>query len=478
MAQTPTQLPFSRVHIIGIGGTGMSGIALVLHERGCTVTGSDLKSSRYVRELEAAGIEVHVGHDAATVDEVKPDVVVVSTAIPETNVEVIRARELGIEVWPRAKMLPVLSRGHVTVAVSGTHGKTTTSSMVTTMLDRMGLDPSFLVGGIVEGYEVSARSGSSKYYVAEADESDGSFLYFDPSVVVVTNIEADHLDHYGTLENVERAFCQFMSSVHEDGTVVVCGENPHAVELARSCGRNVVTYGFAGDGDFDYTCEAEPANRSIESHLRVRLSDGREEPVTIHANPGRHNMLNATAAIAVADVLGLDAGAAARALSTFQGVRRRFTHVADIDGVTVVDDYGHHPTEIAATLSAARGLGYDRVVIVFQPHRYSRTAALAAQFGRAFDDADVLYVMDVFSAGEMPIPGISGKTVVGEVVSEGSVGEVSYVPSRRELTARLVADLRPGDLLVTMGAGDVTLVGPSFVEARRESDAAAPACEG
>ena len=478
MATTEKKLPFSRVHIVGIGGAGMSGIALVLHERGCTVTGSDLKSSRYVRELEAAGIEVHVGHDAATIDAVRPDVVCVSTAIPETNPEVIRARELGIEVWPRAKMLPALSIGRTTVAVSGTHGKTTTSSMIATMLDRMGLDPSFLIGGFVEGYDTNARSGSSEYYVAEADESDGSFLHFDPNVVVITNIEADHLDHYGTLANVEHAFVQFMETVGEDGRVVICGEKPHNLELARQSGRAFVSYGFEGDGAFDYTCVPEPSHHTIESHLTVRLPNEREVKVTIHANPGRHNMLNATAAIAAADVLGLDVEAAARALSEFKGVQRRFTHVGDIDGVTVVDDYGHHPTEIAATLAAAHDLNYDRVVVVFQPHRYTRTKALADQFAHAFDDADVLYVMDVFSAGEMPIPGISGKTVANEVVSGGGVDEVHYVPSRRKLAATLAQEVRPGDLLVTMGAGDVTLVGPAFIEARKEADAAAQAADG
>lgn len=477
MASTATNLPFTRVHIIGIGGAGMSGIALVLHERGCHVTGSDLKSSRYVRELEAAGIEVHIGHDAATIDEVNPDVVVVSTAIPETNPEVIRARELAIDVWPRAKMLPVLSLGHTTVAVSGTHGKTTTSSMIATMLSTMQLDPSFLVGGIAEGFGTNAHSGKGSYYVAEADESDGSFLHFDPNIAVITNIEADHLDHYGSLEHVEQAFVQFMKSVGPDGTVVICGERPHALELARQSGRHVASYGFAGDGSFDYMCIPHENQHSIESHLSVQLPDNRQVEITIHANPGRHNMLNATAAIAVADILGLDVTVAARALSTFKGVRRRFTHIADIDGITVIDDYAHHPTEITATLSAAHELGFKRVVVVFQPHRYSRTAALAPQFGSAFKDADVLFVMDVFSAGELPIPGISGKTVVGEVVGQGSVGDVRYIPSRRELTKTLVRELQAGDILITMGAGDVTLVGPAFVEARTDSDEQTSATE-
>lgn len=469
MASTSAQLPFERVHIIGIGGAGMSGIALVLHERGIAVTGSDLKYSHYVRELEAAGIKVYVGHEASTIDAVKPDVVVISTAIPESNVEVVRARELGIDVWPRAKMLPALSLGHTTVAVSGTHGKTTTSSMITTMLDKMDLDPSFLIGGFVEGYGTNAHSGKSEYYVAEADESDGSFLFFAPTVVVVTNIEADHLDHYGTIENLEHTFGQFMDGVGENGCVVACGEDERVRKVAATCKRKVVTYGFEGAGDFDYVCVPEQSHHTIESHFSVKTPSGKTVAVTIQANPGRHNMLNATAAIAAADALGLDVEKAAAALSQFRGVKRRFTHVADIDGITVVDDYGHHPTEIAATLSAAHDLSYDRVVVVFQPHRYSRTANLAHEFGCAFDNADVLYVMDIFSAGEMPIPGISGKTVAHEVSANGKAGEVNYVPNRRELTQRLVAEVKPGDLLITMGAGDVTLVGPAFVEAKQEA---------
>ena len=456
-------------HFIGIGGAGMSGIALVLHERGCRVTGSDLKSSHYVRELEAAGIPVRVGHDAATIDEAMPQVVVTSTAIPETNPEVVRARELGIPIWPRAKMLSWLSGTQRTIAVAGTHGKTTTSSMVATMLDKMGLDPSFLIGGVVEGYGTNGRNGSGEHFVCEADESDGSFLYLDPSVVVVTNIEADHLDHYGTLENIERTFCTFMGLVGEEGTVVVNGDVPRYVELARSTGRRVLTYGF--DPSCDYVCLLEDSHHALASTFSVRLPGGEKDVrVTISSNPGRHNMANATAAIAVADALGLDVAAAASALSQFKGARRRFTHVGDVAGVTVVDDYGHHPTEISVTLGAAADLGFDRIVCVFQPHRYSRTQALAKEFGRAFDSADVLRVMDVFSAGEMPIPGVSGKTVANAVRADGHVADVAYVPSRRELIEGLCETCRPGDLLITQGAGDVTTVGPDFIAAMRERE--------
>lgn len=458
------QPAFKSIHFIGIGGAGMSGIALVLHERGFQVTGSDLKTSRYVRELSRAGIDVRVGHDPATIDEIKPDVVVISTAIPESNVEVVRAHELGIPVWPRHKILPVLSAGYTTVAVSGTHGKTTTSSMVATMLDGMALDPSFLIGGIVEGFGISARSGEGPYFVSEADESDESFLNFSPTIAIVTNVEADHLDHYGTLEKVEEAFCRFMASVGEDGTVIVCGENPHLVELARSTGRRVLTYGF-GDGN-DTRVVAGPSKHTIGSTFNVTLPDGSAHEVSIKNNPGRHNMLNASAALTAAFVLGLDTDAAARALSTFEGVRRRFTHVGDVDGITLVDDYGHHPTEVRATLHAAKSLDFERVVTVFQPHRYTRLQALADDFADAFADADVVMLIDVFPAGEMPIPGVTSKMLADKVAERHPDKSVFYVPDHASLMELLDEQLRPHDLFITMGAGDVTTVGPEYLEHR------------
>lgn len=302
-SQTATSAPkFKSAHFIGIGGAGMSGIALVLHERGYAVTGSDLKTSRYIRQLTRAGVKVHVGHEAATIDEVKPDVVVVSTAIPESNPELVRARELGIPVWPRAKMLSALGHGYTTVAVAGTHGKTTTSSMCATMLDRMGLDPSFLIGGIVEGYDTNGKNGSGDYFVAEADESDSSFLFLNPNVVIVTNVEADHLDHYSGIEEIEATFAKFMSLVGEDGTVIVCGEDPHLVELAKSTGRHVLSYGFAESNDV--VC-VHPDVKGIQSDFIVRFEDGTEHAVEIKSNPGRHNMLNATAVLTVAHVLAL-----------------------------------------------------------------------------------------------------------------------------------------------------------------------------
>ena len=453
-------------HFIGIGGAGMSGIALVLHERGCKVTGSDLKASHYVRELLDAGIEVTIGHDAATIDAAAPTVVVTSTAIPETNPEVVRARELGIPIWPRAKMLSWLSMtANVTVAVAGTHGKTTTSSMVATMLDRMGWDPSFLIGGVVEGYDTNGKNGSGGYFVCEADESDGSFLFLDPTVVVVTNIEEDHLDHYGTLENIEKTFCTFMNLVGDEGTVVIFGDDPHYVELAASTGRHVVTYGF--EDSCDYVCVPGP-RAGLSSELDVCTPSGETVHVTIRSNPGKHNLANATAAIAVADVLGANLSEAGAALSEFRGARRRFTQVGNVNDIYVVDDYAHHPTEIDKTLLAASELGFNRVIAVFQPHRYSRTQALEKEFATAFDHADALIVLDVFAAGETPIPGISGKTVANQVRKNGNVPDVNYIPGRRAVLNMLVERCRPGDLVIMLGAGDITTLAPAFIADLKE----------
>ena len=359
-------------------------------------------------------------------------------------------------------MLSELGQGYTTIAVAGTHGKTTTSSMVATMLDRMKLDPSFLIGGIVEGYDTNGRNGQGEYFVAEADESDSSFLYLDPDVVVVTNIEADHLDHYSSLEEIEETFAKFMSLVGEEGTVVVCGDNPHVAELARSTGRRVVTYGT--DAANDVVCTPHAHEHALEGACTVALPDGTTHEVVIKSNPGTHNLLNATAALVVAWVLGLDAHAAAEALSGFAGVRRRFTRVGDIDGITVVDDYGHHPTEIKATLAAARGLGFKNVDVVFQPHRYSRLQALVDDFADAFADADKLVLIDVFSAGEMPIPGVTSKMLADTVRAHHPGKSVSYVPGRMQLLEALSDIVEPGDLLITMGAGDVTTVGPEFID--------------
>ena len=357
-------------------------------------------------------------------------------------------------------MLSALGHGYTTVAVAGTHGKTTTSSMCATMLDRMGLDPSFLIGGIVEGYDTNGKNGSGDYFVAEADESDSSFLFLNPNVVIVTNVEADHLDHYSGIEEIEATFAKFMSLVGEDGTVIVCGEDPHLVELAKSTGRHVLSYGFAETNDI--VC-VHPDVKGIQSDFIVRFDDGTEHAVEIKSNPGRHNMLNATAVLTVAHVLGLDIDAAAKALSSFEGVRRRFTHVGDIDGITwltitaiIHRDQGDARCCLFAGLQTCR----RRVPAapLFAP------AALCDDFADAFANADKLLLIDVFSAGEMPIPGVTSKMLADTVRAKHPGKEVVYCSSRLELNEELEKMVGEGDLLLTMGAGDVTTVGPEFIE--------------
>lgn len=447
-------------HFIGIGGAGMSGIARVLHERGVGVTGSDVKMSRYARSLTDAGVPVSIGHDALNLGD--PEVVVVSSAIPETNPERVEARRRGTPVWQRARMLAHLAGDRRTVAVAGTHGKTTTSSMVATMLSRMGLDPTFLIGGEINDLGGNAHNGTGGHYVVEADESDGSFLELRPWVAVVTNVEADHLDHYGSMDEIERTFGEFLGRIVPGGVAIVCADDERLMRITRESGVRMLTYGRSRDADV--RCDDAPAGWEFS----VTLPDGRSLDARIVV-PGRHNVLNATAALAVAHHLGLDVAEAAQVLSAFGGVRRRFEHVGDVDGVTVVDDYAHHPTEVMATLAAARTVGHDRVWVVFQPHRYSRTAALGQAFGSAFGDADRVVLMDVYGAGEAPVPGVSGKTVLDALLEADPRSAVAYFPHRGDVEPYLVSRVRPGDLVITMGAGDVTAVGGELVRALDEA---------
>ena len=445
-------------HFIGAGGAGMSGLALVLAARGERVTGSDLKESRYSKALERAGVPVAIGHTPENLGD--PEFVVISSAISEGNPELAAARARGLEVWPRARMLAHLAGDRKTIAVAGTHGKTTTSSMVATMLDRLGLDPTFLIGGEVDGFDANARHGSGEHYVVEADESDGSFVYLEPYVAVVTNIEADHLDHYGTLEKVEETFVDFMNRVAQGGVLVVCGDQQRLVDLARGTGQRVVTYGFSEGCDV----RARVLGREgVGLAFEVMTPDGKCA-TSVTTVPGIHMALNAAGVLAAAWVLGLELQTAGDALSAFSGVRRRFDLVAEQSGVTVVDDYAHHPTEVRATLAAARTLDFKRVIVLFQPHRYSRTESLARDFGEAFGDADRVVLMDVYSAGEAPVPGVSGKTVLESLLRAHPRAQAAYIPHRAEVVPYLVTRVRAGDIVFTMGAGDVTAVGPELVK--------------
>jgi UDP-N-acetylmuramate--alanine ligase len=449
-------------HFIGIGGAGMSGIAKVLHDRGLLVSGSDLRESRYSQTLRDEGIPVAIGHDVSNLGN--PEVVVVSSAIPDTNPEVVEARKRGLPVWPRAKMLARLAEDRHTIAIAGTHGKTTTSSMVATMLAGMALDPTYLIGGEVCAFGTNAACGGGEHYVVEADESDGSFLYLDPFVSVITNIEADHLDHYGTLAAVEETFERFAARTLEGGGVVVCADDERAVDIARRSAASVITYGCAEDADVRCTALRSHGSGHV---FTVMTPDGLSCEASIDV-PGTHNVLNATAALAVAHTLRLDVRAAAEALAGFAGVRRRFDLIGEAGGVRVVDDYAHHPTEVRATLTAARSTGAERVWVVFQPHRYSRTEALAAEFGAAFAEADRVILMEVYSAGETPIPGVTGKTLVEEVLLSEPRSRVSYLPHRSDIPVFLSRYSRDGDLVITMGAGDVTALGPEILRALRD----------
>ena len=466
-----TQKEIRSIHFIGIGGVGMSGIAKVAFDQGLQVSGSDIRQSRYTDRLVEEGITVFIGHDAANLDH-HPDVVVVSTAILENNVEYLRAKELGIEIWHRARMLAFLGRDLKTLAVAGTHGKTTTSSMLASALDGMGESPTFLIGGIVRQYGTNAHSGTGCYYAVEADESDKSFTYLNPYGVIVTNVEADHLDHYRDVSEIEEKFTEFMSSTAPEGVLVVCGDQASLVQLAQKSGHSFVTYGFSEACDVRI-CSYEP--HGVGSNYSLMLPTGETLSGTIVQNPGKHNVLNAAAVVALLSSLGYEGARVVEALNEFRGVRRRFDLVGSAAGVTIVDDYAHHPTEIAATIAAAHELDYQRVVVLFQPHRYSRvnlfTQVLKDSFGSAFDLADELLFMDVYPAGEAPVPGVNGQTFLNTVLEHEGHPHARYVGRRMEVVPCLLETLQPGDLLLTMGAGDVTAIGPQLLAALKEQEA-------
>jgi UDP-N-acetylmuramate--alanine ligase len=464
-------------HFIGVGGAGMSGLARVLHDRGVEVTGSDMRLSRYAAALQESGVRVFIGHDASNLGD--PEIVVVSSAIPESNPELAEAHRRGVPVWPRARMLAELAGDRLTFAVAGTHGKTSTSSMAAAALVAIGEDPTFLIGGELNDVGSNARCGSGPHYVVEADESDGSFLHLDPHVAIVTNVEADHLDHYGTLDAVVEAFRSFLDRVGPQGAVVLCADDDVLVRLAPGCRARVVTYGCSDEADV--RCHSLRQEGRFQ-HLEVSFPDGRRLGVRI-AVPGAHMAVNATGVLAAVWVLGLDVERAAAGLAAFTGVKRRFDQVDEVAGVSVIDDYAHHPTEVAATLRAARAAGDGRVWVVFQPHRYSRTAALGDDFANAFGDADTVVLMDVYSAGEAPIPGVTGKTVLDALLLHHPRARAAYFPHRSDVAGYVASRVRAGDLVMTMGAGDVTTMGPEIVRALREragtdapSGAAAAAC--
>jgi UDP-N-acetylmuramate--alanine ligase len=434
-----------RIHLVGIGGAGMSAYATVLVALGHSVSGSDLKDSPTLDRLRAQGIAVTVGHAPENVEGA--EVVAVSTAIRVTNPEVAAAQERGVPVLRRAELLAAITATRRTVAVSGTHGKTTTSSMLALVLVEAGLRPSFIVGGDVNEIGSGAAWSDGEWLVVEADESDGTFVELEAEAVVVTSVEPDHLDFYGTAAAIEEAFTRFLEA---PGPKVVSADEPTAARLGRAAG--AITYGCAADADYRIT-NLEQARSSVSFDISYEGATlGRIElPV-----PGLHNAQNATAAAVMALLLGADFEAAVRALARFGGVARRFQFRGDAGGVTFVDDYAHNPGKVSAVLAAAKGGHWRRVVCVFQPHLYSRTSDLAASFGSAFRDADVVVVTDIYGAREEPRPGVTGKLIVDAIAEADPGKRVVWLPRHADLLRVLPTLLRPGDLCLVAGAGDIT----------------------
>jgi UDP-N-acetylmuramate--alanine ligase len=443
-------------HFVGIGGIGMSGLAEILRTMEFDVSGSDLKPNDITRRLETMGVRVDVGHLAKNVEGA--DVVVYSSAIDDANPEIQRARALEIPIIPRAEMLAELMRVKYCVLMAGSHGKTTTTSLVATVLRAAGLDPTVVVGGKVNALGSNARLGEGDLFVAEADESDGSFLKLTPTIGVITNIDAEHLDHYGTHEKVKEAFVQFANKIPFYGLAVLCLDHPHVQAIIPQIERRHVTYGVSKQADY----RAKNVRFSgLSTHFEVWRRGESLGDFTVKM-PGHHNVLNALSVVAVADELEVPFDVVREAIKSFHGVQRRFTVLGQpaitregkTGDVMIVDDYGHHPAEVEATLDAAQN-GFDRrVVVAFQPHRYTRTESLFDDFTRAFNKADVLIVTDVYAAGEKPIPGATGEALVEAIRAHGH-HNVRHIADKKQIGAALIDLARPGDLVIALGAGDI-----------------------
>lgn len=446
------------IHFVGIGGSGMGGIAEVLLNLGYAVCGTDLKSNAVTQRLVRLGAKIHTEHRRENIQGV--DVVVVSGAVAADNPEVLAAREARIPVVPRAQMLGELMRFRYSVAVGGTHGKTTTTSLVASILAEGGEDPTFVIGGLLKSSGSNARLGAGRYLVAEADESDASFSHLQPLIAIVTNIDNDHLaTHDGDFERLKQSFIDFLQNLPFYGLAVLCSDDPQVSSIMERVGRPILRYGLGEDADVR---AVEIRRDGFQTHFKV-LRAGHAAPLAITVNlPGLHNVLNSLAAIAVASELGIEDAAIARALRAFQGVERRLQHIADIETgagtVSLIDDYGHHPTEIAATLEAVRqAYPQRRLVLAFQPHRYSRVRDLIDDFGKTLSTADVLLVSEVYAAGETPITGADGRALCRVVRSRGHIEPV-FIEDITELASVLKDILQHNDVLVTMGAGHINVV--------------------
>lgn len=455
------RLAGKRIHFVGIGGSGMSGIARIMLSQGLVISGSDLKGSAITQSLETLGAQISIGHSAENVRGV--DLLITSGAISAKNPELEAASLLGIEILSRAQALALLMEGKRSVAVAGTHGKTTTTAMLTVALQRAGLDPSFAIGGLINSSGVNAHLGSGDIFIAEADESDGSFTAYRPLGAIITNLELDHVDHFATLEDLYAVFVEFIDTIQSGGFVVACSDDPGVVELLSRINRTdleIITYG-ANEVEFQISRVVLERSSSF-----ARISkNGKILPELNLIIPGLHNLFNATAALAAGEKLGASVFELLRGLQSFSGSRRRFEHKGKVNRVEVIDDYGHHPTEIRVTLETAKAYAYPgRVLVIFQPHRFSRTQAFAEEFARALEIADRAYVLEVYPAGEHPIPGVTSQLITR--ASESAT--IIYEPSMLNIVQDVLALAEPGDVIMTLGAGDVNSLAPVIVQALEE----------
>ena len=453
------------VHFVGIGGVGMSGIAEILLALGFRVSGSDLRSSSTTDRLRDLGGRIYIGHHRDHLD--KADVVVFSSAVSEDNPELRAALERRIPVIPRAEMLAELMRMQTSIAVAGMHGKTTTTSMIAWILSGAGLDPTVVIGGKLDTLGGGARLGQGDLLVAEADESDRSFLKLYPTIALITNMDLEHLDCYSSMEEIRTTFLEFINRIPFYGYAVVCMDDPEVQKIIPEIKKRFVTYGLSSQAmihghkpHFDGEVSIFTVYKGKQLLGEVRL------PM-----PGTHNVVDALAAVAVADIFDIPFDRARDALNSFPGVQRRFTRMGKAAGVTVLDDYGHHPSEIQAVLQAARQIASGRIAILFQPHRYTRTKALFESFLTCFHDADLLYVMDIYPASEAPIEGVSGRALAEGIRSRGHK-TVRFLADREAIPREVAGDLEPGDMLITLGAGDVTRLGPEILDRLREKEEA------
>jgi UDP-N-acetylmuramate--alanine ligase len=443
---------FQRIHLIGIGGSGMSGIAEVLLSSGYAVSGSDLKVTPVTERLRRLGANIFEGHLAENVRGAH--VVVVSSAVHASNPEVVEAHKLKIPVIPRAEMLAELMRLKTGIAVAGAHGKTTTTSMAASVLAEAGLDPTFVVGGRVNHAGSNARVGQSEYMVVEADESDRSFLLLAPVVAVITTIDREHMDHYRSLEEIQEVFLQFANRVPFYGTVILCLDEPNVQAILSQVKRPVITYGTSSQADLVIS---EVRLNGLASEFRLKYHDEDLGIFRLPAPPGIHNVRNAAAAAAVGLSLNVPADLIRAGLAKFSGVGRRFEIKGEYGGVTLIDDYGHHPAEIRATLEAARGCGYKRLLVLFQPHRYSRTKFLWEDFRRSFNEADILVITEIYAAGEAAVDGVNGE-ILSEAISTAGHKNVVFTSTMQAGMEFLYREARPGDAILTIGAGSVNRV--------------------